>query len=188
MRRTVVGDEAAGLTAVLFVDIVDATAAAISLGDRAWAELLEDYHRIVCSALDTFAGRLIDTAGDGVFAVFDETVDAIGCALDIRSTMAQLGVELRSGVHAGHCWSASEKCAGVDVHVGARVAAAASPGEVLVSEQAAGLARRAGIVLIDRGALALKGLPGLHHVFAVVPESPLIDRRRPAGRASADAP
>ena len=125
------------LSAVLFVDIVEATPLAVSLGDRAWAELLEQYHELVRCALERHRGWLMDTAGDGFFAIFDETADAIRCALEIGRSVERLGLELRSGVHLGHCWKADEKCAGADVHVGARLAASARPGEVLVSEEAA---------------------------------------------------
>ena len=153
--------------AVLFVDIVDATGLAVVLGDRAWAELLERYHELVRHALEHHRGWLMDTAGDGFFAIFDETADAIRCALDLRSSAARLGLELRSGVHLGHCWKADEKCAGADVHIGARLAKAADPGELLISEQAAEQARQAGIPIIDRGVRTLKGLPGARRIFAI---------------------
>jgi MGT family glycosyltransferase len=155
------------LTAVLFVDMVDATRCAVSLGDRAWAELLEGYHELVRGALGRHRGRLMDTAGDGFFAIFDDAADAIRCALDIRAQAIPLGLALRSGVHLGHCWTASEKCAGADVHVGARLASAAGPDEVLVSEEAAERARRAGLAIADRGLRSFKGLPGTRRVFAV---------------------
>jgi class 3 adenylate cyclase len=155
------------LTAVLFVDIVEATPLALSLGDRAWAELLERYHELVRGTLARHRGWLMDTAGDGFFAIFDEAGDAIRCARDLRLSVQPLGVELRSGVHLGHCWKADEKCAGADVHVGARLASAADPGEILMSEEAAERARRVGLDVTDRGVRSLKGLPGDRRVFAV---------------------
>jgi class 3 adenylate cyclase len=155
------------LTAVLFVDIVEATPLALSLGDRAWAELLERYHELVRSTLARHRGWLMDTAGDGFFAIFDEIGDAIHCALEICESVRPLGVELRSGVHLGHCWKADEKCAGADVHIGARLASAASPGEILISEEAAEQAHRVGVEVRDRGVCSLKGLPGSRRVFAV---------------------
>jgi class 3 adenylate cyclase len=154
-------------TAVLFVDIVESTPLAVSLGDRAWAELLERYHELVRGALDRHRGWLMDTAGDGFFAIFDEAADAIRCALALGGPGRRLGLELRAGVHLGHCWNADGKCAGADVHVGARLAGLAAPGEVLVSEEAAERAGRAGIATTDRGVRTLKGLPGSWRVFAV---------------------
>ncbi len=91
------------LTAVLFVDIVEATQLALTLGDRTWAELLEQYHELVRETLACHRGWLMDTAGDGFFAIFDEAADAIHCALDVRVSAQPLGLELRSGVHLGHC-------------------------------------------------------------------------------------
>jgi class 3 adenylate cyclase len=158
---------AGGLTAVLFVDIVEATPLALSLGDRAWAELLERYHDLARTTLARHRGWLMDTAGDGFFAIFDEIGDAIRCALDIYESVRPLRVELRSGVHLGHCWKADEKCAGADVHIGARLASAASPGEILISEEAAEQAQRVGVDVGDRGVRSLKGLPGSRRVFSV---------------------
>jgi class 3 adenylate cyclase len=160
------------LTAVLFVDIVEATPLALSLGDRAWAEVLERYHQLVRETLERHRGWLMDTAVDGFFAIFDETSDAIHAAHDIRNAVRPLGIELRAGVHLGHCWRADEKCAGADVHVGARLASAADPGEVLISEEAAEQARQAGLEFTDRGIRSLKGLPGSRRVFAAGAEQP----------------
>ena len=154
-------------TAVLFVDMVDSTPLALSLGDGAWAELLERYHALVRGALARHRGRLMDTAGDGFYAVFDDTVDTIRCALEIREAVKELGVELRCGIHLGHCWTADGKCAGADVHVGARLARAAEPGEIILSEEAGARARRAGLEVADRGARSLKGLDGSRRVYAV---------------------
>jgi class 3 adenylate cyclase len=149
---------------------------AVSLGDRAWAELLERYYALVRSTLAHHGGSLMDSAGDGFFAIFDEPVDAIRCALTIRRAAGQLRLEVRSGIHAGHCWIAEAKCAGADVHVGARLAARARGGEILVSEEAAERARRDGIALVDRGTEPLKGLPGRWRVFAVeeLPPAPAV--------------
>jgi class 3 adenylate cyclase len=128
----------------------------------------------------------MDTAGDGVFAIFDETDDAIRCALDIREQVRPLGFELRAGVHLGHCWNADAKCAGADVHIGARLVSAAEPGEVLISEVAAERACESGLVLTDRGTRSLQGLPGTWRVFAIGTEQP--DAVLGARRATPDAP
>lgn len=108
----------------------------------------------------------MDTAGDGFFAIFDDAVDAIRCALELGHGVTPLGIALRAGVHLGHCWRADDKCAGADVHIGARLASAADPGEVLLSEEAAARASEAGMTIVDRGVRLLKGLPGSRRVFA----------------------
>ena len=72
----------------------------------------------------------MDTAGDGFFAIFDDVIDALRCAPRSADSSRPLGLELRAGAHLGHCWNADDKCAGADVHVGARLAGIANPGEV----------------------------------------------------------
>ena len=149
------------------MDIVDATPRAVSLGDRSWAELLERYYALVRSTLAEHGGILMDSAGDGFFAIFDEAEDAIRCARAIRLAAGRLGLEVRAGIHVGHCWVAETKCAGADVHVGARVADRARAGEILLSEEAADRARLGGIRLDERGTARLKGLPGRRRLFAL---------------------
>lgn len=159
--------QAARLTAVLFTDVVDSTSAAVRLGDAAWATLLERHNAIARQALREHGGVEMDTAGDGVFAVFETPAEALRCARAIRDALAPLGLVLCAGVHAGHCWTADGKCAGADVHVGARLAEQAKPGEILASEEAAALAAPAGLRFEDAGVVRLKGFPEPRRVFAL---------------------
>ena len=120
------------LATVLFVDIVGSTERAAALGDRAWRGLLEAFYGKVREALRHYRGREIDTAGDGLLAAFDGPARAIRCAGAIRDAVRALGIEVRCGIHTGECEVAGEKLAGIAVHIGARVAGLAAPGEVLV--------------------------------------------------------
>lgn len=155
------------LTAVLFVDIVGATTLAVELGDEQWARRLEQYHAVVRSTLERHGGSLMDTAGDGFFAIFDDAEDAVTAALDVRASAQTLGLELRSGIHLGHCWTVDDKCAGTDVHVGARLASSALPGEVLVSEEVAAIVGHDQFDYADQRHVRLKGLPGSWKILAV---------------------
>lgn len=78
-----------------------------------------------------------------------------------------LGIQVRAGVHTGECEVLDGKPVGVAVHVGARVAAAAGPSEVLATGTAKDLVAGSGITFEDRGMRALKGLPGQWRLFAV---------------------
>jgi class 3 adenylate cyclase len=124
------------LATVLFTDIVGSTALATEMGDRSWAELLERHHAIVRGELARFRGQEVDTAGDGFFATFDGPARAIRCARAISSSVRGLGIEIRSGLHAGECELLDGKVGGIAVHTGARVASLAGPSEVLVSSTA----------------------------------------------------
>jgi class 3 adenylate cyclase len=156
------------LATILFTDIVDSTTRAAELGDRAWRELLERHHALVRRELARYRGDEKDTAGDGFFATFDGPARAIRCAAAVVDGARSLGLELRAGVHTGECEVHEGKVAGVAVVIGARVAAAASGGEVLVSQTVKDLVAGAGIEFEDRGERELKGVPGSWRVYSVV--------------------
>ena len=81
--------------------------------------------------------------------------------------MRELDLEVRAGVHTGECEQMGEKLGGIAVHIAARVAAAAEPGEVLVSQTVKDLVAGSGIGFEDRGQHTLKGVPDRWHLFAV---------------------
>jgi pimeloyl-ACP methyl ester carboxylesterase len=155
------------LATVLFTDVVESTERAAELGDRRWRELLELHHVRIRRELDRFRGREIDTAGDGFLASFDGPARAIRCASAALESVRELGLELRAGIHTGECELLDGKLGGIAVHIGARVAALAEPGEVLVSQTVRDLIAGSGISLDDRGIAQLKGVPGEWRLYAV---------------------
>jgi class 3 adenylate cyclase/pimeloyl-ACP methyl ester carboxylesterase len=155
------------LATVLFTDIVDATARAAELGDRAWRRLLEAHHEVVRSQLQQFRGREMDTAGDGFFATFDGPARAIRCACAIRERLTELEVEIRAGLHTGECELVDGKASGIAVHTGARVASRAEPGQILVSSTVKDLVAGSGLTFDDRGTHELKGVPGDWRLYSV---------------------
>jgi class 3 adenylate cyclase len=159
------------LATVLFTDIVDSTARAAELGDRAWRELLQKHHELVRAQLGRFRGKEMDTAGDGFFATFDGPARAIRCAFAIQDTIRDLELEVRAGLHTGECELVDGKAGGIAVHIGARVASLAEPGEVLVSSTVRDLVAGSGIEFEDRGEHRLKGFSEAWRLFTVVPET-----------------
>jgi class 3 adenylate cyclase len=155
------------LATVLFTDIVDATRKAVELGDRRWRELLDAYHGLIREELTRFRGREIDTAGDGVLAAFDGPARAIRAGRAITEAVRRLGIEIRAGVHTGECEVLRDKLAGIAVHIGARVASLAGPGEVLVSSTVKDLVAGSGLKFRERGVHALKGVPGAWQLYSV---------------------
>jgi len=155
------------LATVLFTDIANATPRAIELGDRAWRELLEKHHEAVRSQLAHFRGKEMDTAGDGFFATFDGPARAISSACAIRESVRELGLEVRAGLHTGECELIDGQVGGIAVHIGARIAALAGPGEVLVSSTVKDLVAGSGIEFQDRGEHQLKGISEEWHLFRV---------------------
>ncbi|MDQ2984385.1 MAG: adenylate/guanylate cyclase domain-containing protein [Actinomycetota bacterium] len=155
------------LATILFTDIVGSTAKAAELGDAGWRELLENHHALVRRLLLRYRGTELDTAGDGFFASFDGPARAIRCARAVTEGVQDLGIEVRAGLHTGECERMNGKVGGIAVHIGARVAAEAGPGEVVVSSTVKDLVAGSGIGFRDRGAAELKGVPGEWRLFAV---------------------
>jgi len=155
------------LATVLFTDIVGSTTRAAELGDSGWRELLHRHHDVIRAELGRFRGHEVDTAGDGFFATFDGPARAIRCAFAIRDGLRELDLEVRTGLHTGECERDGERVTGIAVHIGARVAAMAGAGEVLVSRTVRDLVAGSGIELDDRGEHELKGIPGEWQLFSV---------------------
>jgi len=155
------------LATILFTDIAGSTAKAAELGDRRWRDLLAEHHVLIRRQLLRFRGRELDTAGDGFFASFDGPARAIRCACAIRDAVGGLDLDVRAGLHTCECVLLDGKVTGIAVSIGARVAAQAQPGEVLVSQTVKDLVAGSGISFEDRGAAELKGVPGEWRLYAV---------------------
>jgi class 3 adenylate cyclase len=155
------------LAALLFTDIVDSTNTAAAVGDRAWRSRLDAHDAVVRRALENHAGREVNTTGDGFFAYFDGPALALRAARAIREGTAEIGIAVRQGIHVGEVHVGERDVQGLAVHEAARVAAAAGPGEILVSEVTRALAIAAGYTFEPRGEHLLKGLDGPRTLFAL---------------------
>jgi class 3 adenylate cyclase len=155
------------LAIVLFSDVVRSTERLAEVGDRAWAALLDRYERAVREVIGRFRGREVFTKGDEFFIAFDGPARAVQCALAIRATARDTGLEVRTGVHAGECEARGDDLAGLAVHIAARVMADAKPGEVLVTGTVRDLIVGTGLQFIDRGRHELRGVPGVWHLYSV---------------------
>jgi pimeloyl-ACP methyl ester carboxylesterase len=154
------------LATVLFVDIVDSTRHLSERGDRAWRDLLVRFYEILRKEIERFKGREINTTGDGLLATFDGPARGIRCAHAMSVEVHRLGIEIRAGLHSGECELVGDGVAGIAVHIGARVAERAAPGEILVSSTVKDLVAGSGIQFRDRGAHELKGVPGEWRLYA----------------------
>jgi class 3 adenylate cyclase len=157
------------LATVMFTDIVDSTQRAAEMGDRRWRDLIGRHDALMRGQLERFRGRAVKTMGDGFLATFDGPARAIRCACSAREAVSQLGIEIRAGLHTGECELIGDDVGGIAVNIGARVAAKAGSGEVLVSRTVTDLVAGSGIDFTERGAHALKGVPGEWQLFAVAP-------------------
>jgi len=148
------------LATVLFIDIVESTDRLAELGDRKWRELLDRFRAAERRELERYRGREVNTRGDDILAMFDGPARAISCAQAIGAAARPLGIEARAGLHTGEVELQGDDIAGIAVHIGARVAALAGPGEVLVTSTVRDLVAGSGLEFTERGAYELKGVPG----------------------------
>jgi pimeloyl-ACP methyl ester carboxylesterase len=158
------------LTTVLFTDIVGSTARAAELGDRRWKVLLDQHDMVVNSELPRYRGRRVNAIGlgDGVLATFDGPARAIRCAIQLLERLRAIGLEARAGIHTGEVELRGDDLSGLGVHIGARIAALAGPGEVLVSGAVPPLVAGSGVTFDDRGLFELKGVPEEWRIFAAL--------------------
>lgn len=156
------------LATILFTDIVGSSQKASELGDHRWKELLDRHDSIIQTELARANGRLIKTVGDGALATFDGPARAIRCACRIRERVEGLGLETRAGLHTGEVEIRGDDVGGIAVHVGARVAERAAPGELLVSSTVPSLVAGSGIDFEDAGEVELRGVPGRWRLYRVI--------------------
>jgi class 3 adenylate cyclase len=146
------------LATLLFVDLVESTARVGEVGDVAWRELLSAFLQSARSEIERFRGRVANTAGDGVLAVFDSPARALRCAAAVRTAADSHGLHVRAGVHAGEVATDGNDVSGVAVHEAARIMSAAGAGEILVSQTIPTLVSGLGLEFRDRGEFDLKGI------------------------------
>ena len=154
------------LATLLLTDIVDSTAIARRVGDRSWSDLLGEHQFRTRDIVAEYRGRVIDFAGDGVLAMFDGAARAIRCAVALHHASKNLSLTIRSAIHTGEVEVAEQSIHGVVIHEASRILALAQAGEILISATTASLVRDIGVALEDRGEHELRGLPGLHRLYA----------------------
>jgi class 3 adenylate cyclase len=157
------------LATVLFTDIIGSTQRAAKQGDHAWRGVLDQFEAAVRAELQRFTGREVKMVGDEVVAIFDGPARAIRCADAIRTALASLHIEVRSGLHSGEIELRGDDIGGIAVHIGARISALASANEIFVSRTVKDLVAGSGITFEDRGMHELKGVPDEWQVLAANP-------------------
>ena len=156
------------LATILFVDIVRSTEKAAKLGDTRWSQVMSHYYAAVRKELKTSRGKEVVTTGDGVLATFKAPAAGISCATAIREAVRTLGLEIRMGLHAGEYKVSGGEVVGLAFHIGARVAAKARAGEVLVSSAVKDLLKtQSAIRFRDHGVHQLKGVPERWRLYRV---------------------
>jgi class 3 adenylate cyclase/pimeloyl-ACP methyl ester carboxylesterase len=155
------------LATVLFTDMVGSTVMAASLGDRRWREFLDAHEVVTDIEIERHRGRLVDRAGDGLFATFDGPARAVRCAASLRDRVKDIGIDVRAGVHTGEMSQRAGHVGGITVHIGARIMSLAGAGDVFVSRTVKDLVAGSGLRFVDRGIHRLKGVADEWQIFAL---------------------
>jgi pimeloyl-ACP methyl ester carboxylesterase len=147
------------LSTVMFTDIVDSTRTASRLSDRGWGDVLGEHLARSRRSIELYHGRMVKNTGDGVLARFKGPASSVRCALEIRDSVADLGIAIRGGCHTGEVELVGDDVRGLAVHIGARVMSLAGANEVYVSSTVKDLTAGSGLRFEDVGEHELKGVP-----------------------------
>ncbi len=165
-----------GTVTFLFSDIEASTALLQRLGDRRYADVLEEHRRLLRAAFTEGNGQEVDTQGDAFLVAFSRARDAVGTAVAAQRALTKhawpdgASLRVRMGLHTGEPISNTDRYVGLDVHRAARICAAGHGGQVLLSQAVAVLAAQdlpAGVSLRDLGTQRLKDLREPEHLFQV---------------------
>ena len=167
-----------GTVTIFFSDIEDSTSLNERLGDDEWVRLLAAHDRIVREQLRRHRGHVVKTQGDGFMVVFREPLQGVRAALDIQRNLEiptpgrlrRNPIKVRIGIHTGTVVSKDGDYFGRNVAMAARVASQAAGGEIVVSDDVRmALEEYDDFELTPFEAIELKGLAGLHELWAVEP-------------------
>lgn len=142
---------------VLFTDLVGSTAAAAAAGDKEWAETLNSHDRIAERVVHQHSGTVVKSTGDGLLATFDGPSLAVGAAAALRALLADAGLTIRAGIHAGEIERREGDIAGFAVNLAARVEDAAPNGEIYVTSTVRDLLLGGSFSFEEAGTHQLKG-------------------------------
>ncbi|HSK98064.1 MAG TPA: adenylate/guanylate cyclase domain-containing protein [Euzebyales bacterium] len=156
------------LATVLMSDIVGSTTLVSQLGDARWRERLRDHDAVVRGAVARYRGDELVHTGDGIVASFDGPTRAVTCARYIVDALADLGLTVRIGLHAGEVEIGPQGASGLALHIAARVMGVAVDGGILASRTVRDLVFGSGLAFVDRGEHQLRGVPGSWSLFEVV--------------------
>lgn len=168
-----------GTVTLFFSDIEESTPLNDRLGDSTWVKVLAAHDRLLRARIEKYRGQVVKTAGDGFMVAFRDAEAACRAALGIQRdlprdpTLRRHGpIHVRIGIHTGQVVARDGDYFGRNVAMAARVADLAKGGEVLASDAVReALDDDAAVVLLERDAVELKGLPGEHVVWEILPKA-----------------
>jgi predicted ATPase/class 3 adenylate cyclase len=158
-------DLPSGTVTFLFSDVEGSTRLLHELGDG-YADALAEHRAVLRSVFSRHGGAEVDTQGDAFFYAFPKASDAVLAAQSAEPALAAGPIRVRIGLHTGEPLLTAEGYVGIDVHAGARIAACAHGGQVVLSRRTKELAGDA-FSFTDLGEHRLKDLTAPIWLFQV---------------------
>jgi class 3 adenylate cyclase len=164
-----------GTVTLMFSDMENFTAMTERLGDAAAYKVMATHNGIIRERTKAHGGFEVELLGDGFLMAFGSASRAAQCAVEIQHALRRYceetpeePIRVRMGLHTGEPIREGDKFFGKTVILAARIAAQAKAGEILVSSLLQQLLEAGrGFAFGPPRELALKGLAGMHRVFAV---------------------
>lgn len=157
-----------GTMTLVFTDIVDSTGLAETLGDTAWAELINRHESTIRQVTASQGGTVVKLLGDGSMLAFESARAAVRAAVDIQRASESAAFGVRIGVHTGEVIRTADDLLGLTVNKAARVAAAADSGDIMISSTTKDLVGSLeGIRTGEPKIVALKGLSDTHQIVPI---------------------
>ncbi len=151
---------------IVFTDIVGSTVLSESMGDTAWTRPVTSHFETLGRIAEEQGGSLVKTLGDGAMLAFPTAASGLTAAIQVQRAVSSAVVDrlaVRIGVHTGDVVPGDDYF-GLMVNKAARVAAAASGGQILASASTAGMVNPTQFDFDDPMTVELKGLSGTHQV------------------------
>lgn len=163
-------DQREGLATVMFTDIVNSSRIADLVGNRIWASRIADHLDRVAEVIAEHGGQLVKSLGDGSMSSFPSAGAALRAAIAVQQGNAADTVEprldMRVGLHTGDVIQTKDDFFGTVVNKAARIAAAAEPGTIRVSEASRIMVGQGGDLAFSNPVnVSLKGLEGDHLLY-----------------------
>ncbi len=159
---------------ILFTDLVEFSNWSMKAGDAAAVELLRKVSQAIEPPVGENTGKVVKRLGDGMMAVFASSADALAAVTDAQDRLKEIEVAgyrpvLRAGMHVGRPERVGDDYFGVDVNIAARVAEAASGGEVLVTDKALDDLEADSVKAKRKRMFRAKGVPTEIKVYSIRP-------------------
>ena len=165
------------IAAILVADVVGYSRLAGADEDRTLSRLRGLRSDLIDPAITAHHGRIVKRTGDGFIAEFRSVVDAVRCAVEVQTGMAERNagvalerrIEFRIGIHLGEVIEESDgDLMGDGVNIAARLEGIATPGAIALSEQAYWQVKgRLDLAVVDLGPTQLKNIAEPIRVYSL---------------------